>query len=498
MRKITSIVTALIVFLSAALIFVPIAGASAAGYTLTPILPENQDPGSRGYYDLWVTPGQRQEITLRVNNVGDKEIEVVVDVFTATTNLNGIVDYTAPGFSDETLKYNLSEIITLDNEAVNIPVDESRDIVLTLAMPDEDFEGILLGAIRTAREPTQAEIDASGMIVERFSNVIPIKIRQTETEIAPDFLMGSVTTELVNRRASIVAEVRNPKPRLVTGVAASASIIPKDSDTPIFEMSNIKVDFAPNSIFPFTMVDREGYGLRAGNYIAKIELEHEGTAWQFEEEFEILPEEADTINTGAVNQQQNPGNPLGSSSEGTSLMAILGIGGGIILIALVAIILLTNISKRKAYSALRQERLGQLGQQGVTEHIKQSAQPLDQRAQTQQPDAPLAESTQQQQQQRQNQNQNQNQEAYGQESAPVQQPTNASGQETAPVQQSTKTSGQESAPVRANEITDDQSYYPLFAEEAVYEVKDKPKAHNAAVERRDAQQQKAQPEQERR
>jgi len=281
------------------------AGANPGGFSVIPGLPENQIPGTAGFFDLIVTPGQQQELIIRIDNESHEEVLILTDLYTVTTNLNGIVDYSAPGRSDETLRYDFSDIASLDFGEIIIPPWESRYLTVSLRTPGESFDGIILGAIRTIREVTQREIDESGMIINRFSHVIPVRLRQTDTPVVTKFLPGLVSTELINGRAAITVDIRNPQPKLIKEVEASAQIYQTGEDTPTFEKTGLIVDFAPNSVFPLTMLDNEGFGVKAGYYAAYINLEHDGKIWEFEQYFEISAQQAVEINNGAVNLIQN-------------------------------------------------------------------------------------------------------------------------------------------------------------------------------------------------
>ena len=86
----------------------------------------------------------------------------------------------------------------------------------------------------------------------------------------------------------------------------------------------MNVDFAPNTVFPLTMLDREGFGLFAGNYRAIITLEHEGQTWTFEEDFVITNTQALAINDGALNRDRQgaPIAPPGGGAGGMTLTEV--------------------------------------------------------------------------------------------------------------------------------------------------------------------------------
>ncbi len=101
---------------------------------------------------------------------------------------------------------------------------------------------------------------------------VAVKLAQDEKVVDNNFTLDGVQAELVNGRASIVNRIVNPQPVLVKGMDTTVKIYPKGSDTPIMERTMEGTDMAPNSIFPFTLVDDAGYGVRAGTYLSRIDL----------------------------------------------------------------------------------------------------------------------------------------------------------------------------------------------------------------------------------
>ena len=283
---------------------------SSVGFSITPILPENQQNDS-SFFDLLVYPGQVQDLVVLVHNESSDDIVVLVEAVTASTNRNGDVDYTSKQATmDETLQISLEDIITIPQTHYTIPANSDIPVSVRLNTPDQPFDGIILGSVRVLKEVTEEERAAAGMIVNQFAYVTAVRLAQSSNAsgIQPDFALGDVTAELVNHRASIVAQIRNPQPRLSSGASVTSTIYSKGSDNPIFEYNMQSVSFAPNSIFNLSFVDREGYGIEAGEYTAKISVEFRGETWDFEKDFVITAQEAAVVNENAVNQQaqQNP------------------------------------------------------------------------------------------------------------------------------------------------------------------------------------------------
>jgi len=328
--------------LMAALIFITVA---AMGFSVTPILPDNQRQNGSSFFDLIVTPGMQQDLIIMVGNTGDEEIVVLVELITASTSRNGQINYTSRGLMDSTLRFSFEDIVSIPQTHFTIPARGETAVPVTLTVPNDSFEGAILGSIRVLREATDQEREDAGAIVNQYAHVTAVRLvmrDDAEEIVQPDFALGSITTELVNYRASIIAHIRNIEPVLIKNASATARIFPLGSDQPIFSHTMDSLDFAPNSVFPFSFVDREGFGIEPGNYTAVITINYDNRTWEFDENFVITQEAADEVNDGAVNQNLPPE----EDEDSIPIWVFIAIGiGGAILIAVVVLIIV--IVKKK-------------------------------------------------------------------------------------------------------------------------------------------------------
>jgi len=318
------------------------------GFSVTPHFPENQQSNS-GFYDLRITPGLEQDITITVTNPTDTEIAVAVETFTVSTARGGTVDYSGARINDETLPHSMSELITIPEQRVVIPANSERNVTLRLSAPNESFDGILLGSLRFLREPTESELEAAGAIINRYAHAMAIRLSMNDKELEANFALGAITSQVTNARGSIVVDVRNPVARMSRGVKAEARIFELGSNNEIFYDTLDEVDFAPNSVFPFTFVDRAGYGISAGMYRALITLEYQGQTWEFDQEFEIAPIQAATVNSAARNQNQQ--SPMGADS---GINPLIWVAAGVGILVVIVVVVLMIRQKRKFDKALQQ------------------------------------------------------------------------------------------------------------------------------------------------
>ena len=363
MRKAISTIALILVFLTSA-IGLSVPAQAMGGISVAPIFPENQNPDTSGFFDLLVSPGERQEIAIYVGNGTPEDLTVTIRLITASTNRNGIINYTTPGLNDETMRHSFSEIAFLPDAAqgeVVIPAGLQGRVPIFIDIPEEKFEGMILGAIRVTQELSEEEIAEGGTIVNRYNFVLAVRLQHSYDEVEPDFLMGEVGPQLINHRNAIVANVRHTQPRITRPVTATAQLYARGGTEPLFEADE-SVNFAPNTIFPFVIARDLGRGLEPGYYTARIQLEYEGQTWNLEHEFEIT---ADTVYEEA--QPEAPvdaiDNPSGDGLPVWAIITIVVVGG--LLIAV--IVMLINSRKTKQDGQSEQKDQEEPAQQNTDE-----------------------------------------------------------------------------------------------------------------------------------
>ena len=349
MRKMLKKITMLTVVVSmAAMLIIP---AAAMDFSVMSVLPENQRGNGSVFFDLIVHPGQEQDLVIEISNIKDTEIVVLVETITASTSRNGEINYTSKGELDESLKYSFEDMVNLPESHYKIPAKSTIQVPISLTIPDEPFEGAILGSIRVLREATQEEKDAGGAVVNQYAYATAVRLVQSEDAeaIEADFILGDITAELINYRASIIAQIRNPQPKVIKGAKATAVIYPRGSDQAIFEYNLAELDFAPNSVFNYSFVDREGYGIDAGEYTAKIGIEYDGRNWDFEQDFTIEPQVAAAMNDGALNQQGQVRKDAETANvSGIPMWGIIAAAAGVAIFAALVALTITVARKRPA------------------------------------------------------------------------------------------------------------------------------------------------------
>lgn len=301
MRQLIKKMMLVLVLAFTGLSFGQLALADSNDFSVIPVLPENQNPDIPSYFDLTVTPNQQQTLQIKIKNNSDKNVKYKLYVNTATTNQNGIIDYSISDFEkDESMKLSLKDYITLKEPLVEVPANSEKEVSLELNIPEAPFEGVALGGITV--EPIAEEGNEG--VNNLFTRTLAIQIAESNKEIVPELYGGDVLISQENLRNNIKFELRNSTPTIISKVKAEISITKQGDKQPILEQTKEHLSFAPNSKFNL-MTEWNGQ-FEPGKYIYNIDLKDDGeNHWEFNKEFEINSEEAERLNKTSVDEKKN-------------------------------------------------------------------------------------------------------------------------------------------------------------------------------------------------
>lgn len=280
--------------------------ADSNSYSVTPLLPENQKEDSSGYFDLKVIPNQKQTLKVMIENTSDKEQNYKIYVNTATTNQNGIIDYSiGDSKKDTSMEFSLQDLIELKDPQMAISANSQKEVTMILSVPEKSFNGVLLGGITIEPVTENNEKEINNVL----TRTLAIQLTESEDEVKPEVEAGAVSISQENLRNNVSIELRNIKPVVLTRVTANISIRKAKKEKPIIEQKRENLSFAPNT--SFKLMNEWSKPFDSGRYIYSIQLNDiKGHEWNFEKKFTIQEREADKLNETAINENKDQNNYL--------------------------------------------------------------------------------------------------------------------------------------------------------------------------------------------
>ncbi|WP_239256755.1 DUF916 and DUF3324 domain-containing protein [Listeria ilorinensis] len=321
--------------------------ASTVNFGVKAEIPDNQIDKKQTYFDLKMSSGQEQTVYVEVSNPTSSKVTVEMSINTATTNDNGIIDYSEGDKKpDESLKYNIADCVQFDKD-VELQPNETKKVPIQITMPAESYDGIMLGGINfTQKESevaaTEKEEKDESMVKNRYSYVIGLKLTETDAEVTPDMKLKYIKPGQYNYANYVKANLQNPTSTMISNLKIDAKVYKDGSDEVLHEMKKDSLSMAPNSNFNY-MIDWENQEFKAGTYRLKMIATDGEQTWKWDETFTIDRADAKKYNDQAV----------GLEKDYTWLYITLGILGLVLLLLIV--FLLGRRSSKKKEARLRRQ-----------------------------------------------------------------------------------------------------------------------------------------------
>ncbi len=280
--------------------------ADGVSFSTKPVMPANQVEGVTGYFDLMVKPADTQVLEVALTNTSKEEVTVEVEVSSATTSDNGSVQYgPSEKQADASLVYNLNELVEYEKEVVLSP-KSTLVYPLTLRVPPESFDGLLLGGIefkQKGKEEAASDQKKSLQIVNKFSYEVAIQMRETSTDVKADMALLAVKAGQVNYRNTVKATLQSPEPTPVTELTVTGKVYQEKGTKVLHERTLSGMTMAPNSNFDFGIPwGKEAF--RSGTYRLELTAKAKEGEWAFTKLFKITAEEAKKLNDAAVDMEK--------------------------------------------------------------------------------------------------------------------------------------------------------------------------------------------------
>ncbi|WP_242590281.1 MULTISPECIES: DUF916 and DUF3324 domain-containing protein [Enterococcus] len=314
-------------------------------FSVEPVIPENQKDTGHTYFDLNMTPKQKQKLKVHMRNDTEKEVIVKPSVHAGTTNINGVVEYGESNTKvDDTVQYNIEDIVKPTVDEVKIPAKGSNDLELDIQMPEGKFKGILAGGItlEEKEENKKEEKDkAQGLAIEnKYAYVVAVVLHESDEKVESELKLTEVKPGQVNARNVINATIQNTQPKYMNQLSVNTKITKKGKKDVLYSSKNEGMQMAPKSSFSYP-VSLNGEKLRPGKYTLDMYANSMKKEWHFVQDFEIKADVAKKLNETDVSVKKND-------------MWIYILIGVLFLLIIILIVILLKKKKREKKEAERQ------------------------------------------------------------------------------------------------------------------------------------------------
>lgn len=277
-------------------------GSPTFQYTVAPVLPENQiTPG--GSFNLMMEPGQKQTIEVDIISQANADINVGIRTLAAFTNSNGTIQFEG---MDNELSFKLSEsvpvlisdILSTETDTITVKPGETVRVAFEIQMPEEPFDGVIMGGLSFLREPTDYERENSSMILNLFSYALTVRLRESEAPVEPAFTLIDISANNhTDWGDATFISIANDAPAHVESYTMKIAVYAAgDESAPVDEWEYVGLSFAPYSIMDFELM----HAFPAGDYVLKADMTlPDETTYSLQKEFTAVSMDEETTESNA-------------------------------------------------------------------------------------------------------------------------------------------------------------------------------------------------------
>ena len=297
--------------------------ANQLNFSVSPVIPENQAQPKLSYFDLLMKAGEKQTVAVDLANSTDKKVTVNVSIANATTNINGVVEYSPNKIKpDKSLKYQLEKLLKGPKQVILQP-KSSQKVEFQVTMPAENFTGLIAGGLTFKQEESEVTANkskANGVTVNNdYQFVIGFLLQQKTDIVAPVLDLTAVKADLTDSRNSILANFENSAAGYLKNMTVSAKVTKKSADKSLYSLTKSDMSMAPNSNFDLPMsLDKQRFEPGTYTYTAVVygqksadgqytygkdangQPQHYAYRWTFSQDFTITGKQAQALNAKDV------------------------------------------------------------------------------------------------------------------------------------------------------------------------------------------------------
>ncbi len=278
--------------------------ASELNFSVSAVIPDNQVDKKQTYFDLHMEPNKKQTLEVTMRNDTKKDVIVDVNINTAMTNNNAVIDYSQTEFErDPTLKVDIEDLVDYEKE-VTVKANSEKTYPITIEMPAEEIRGILLGGIHFEEKEKEKPEEERAQIENKFAYIIGLKVEMDEADVEPSLELNEIKPTQINHRNAVTANLQNTEPTIVSPLEIEAKVFKEKGTEPLFTSENENARMAPNSNFDYA-ISWDNQEFKSGTYRLELKAVSDDDVWEWEELFTIEGDEAKELNKEAVELEKN-------------------------------------------------------------------------------------------------------------------------------------------------------------------------------------------------
>lgn len=308
MKKQLFTICLMLFFLMCSLFFGMLVYAEQLDFSVRTILPNNQRSEDTSYFDLRVEPGEVYHLEVELTNDTNQEVTVITAANSAITNDNGVADYSHKKTEkDSSAEVTFSEISKMPEE-ITLPPNSKKIVECILTMPEQLFDGYILGGLYFEQKEGASEESKKNAIVavgNRFSYIIGVLLSETDKEVKPELALNDVRATKSNGNNQVIMNIQNKQAAMIKNLTVDAELYYENEEKARYENHQANLVMAPNTNFNY-QIDLKNQVLASGNYKVKIKANDGMKDWHWEKNFQVKGIEHDSQSANNSSSEKKP------------------------------------------------------------------------------------------------------------------------------------------------------------------------------------------------
>lgn len=288
----------------------------SVGFNVKAVLPENQLNKENSFFDLRVSPNQEQEIELLITNTSSKEEIYDIAINQAYTNEQGFIDYALKSESEKNkYKFPIEDIVDVPDK-VTVPANETKEVSISLKIPEKPFVGEILSAFQIKKEDNN-----QNGINNSYGYIIGLRLTQNDQQVKRNLTLEKVKTKEISKQDQLVITLHNPEMESYGSLKYKITMInPKDNKT-IYNKEFKDLQIAPESSYEMKL-NLEELEIPKGIYQVKVEVsDAKNNKWNFKKNVEV--HKSDQTKKGKLDNNEKDNYSLTGAILGVILLIVL-------------------------------------------------------------------------------------------------------------------------------------------------------------------------------
>ncbi|WP_167790901.1 DUF916 and DUF3324 domain-containing protein [Vagococcus xieshaowenii] len=263
-----------------------------SNYTVQLLLPNHQNKEVTSYFDMCLQPNESDKIGIEINNQENHAQHFQIAFTNATTNDNGIVDYTKKNVElvgDASIDF----LQTVDKENYQLEVASNSKKVMwfNVHMPNKQVAGIILGGVQVSNvnHDTQKQV-----LNHEVQYTAAIKLSQNNEPIVPKLKALSAKVDTIDDHQVVKMTIQNLTPVLLRKAEIRSRFYKEGDKTPLIDERKKGLSIAPNS--EFNLFSPIVEAVKPGDYRYDIVIKNALGEWHLSKKVTITHAKAQEIN----------------------------------------------------------------------------------------------------------------------------------------------------------------------------------------------------------